>query len=93
MTKWTIPQDELKHLPSQRMKAMTDRIEALEAEVAQLKKMLSLAEGMHKDTFNGAQGVIDKLGAALRQIISEAPSLQYAQGIARDALYPKDQLK
>lgn len=28
--------------------------------------------------------------AALREILREAPSLQYAQGIAREALYPKE---
>lgn len=33
---------------------------------------------------------IEALEAALNEILREAPSLQYAQGIARDALYPKE---
>ena len=37
MTKWTIPDDELKHLPSRRMKSMSDRIEVLDAENARLR--------------------------------------------------------
>jgi len=33
---------------------------------------------------------VAELEAALREILREAPSLQYAKSIAREALYPKE---
>lgn len=51
---------------------------------------LAAAEAAHSATLLRSQQVIDRLGAALNEILREAPSLQYAQQIARDALYPKE---
>ena len=55
-----------------------------------LVKRLWLADLRPESVTRQAADRIEALEAAHREILTEAPSLQYAQQIARDALYPTE---